>query len=195
MMDAVPRQIRRTLLDLLRLIASREQQLAYQARVPIADVSAELFCRWDDLYQPQAPALCQAFTASELQALADFDEALNQIADATPETLPPIQQFVDSPHNGVAGVCGVGGAACSVGFHYLSAKRYFEALAHRTKNGGEVVHAWVALLREHPVKTLGWLGRFGRKRFEAHRGVHYVPKNETCGLRLSVQKGGGCLTQ
>jgi hypothetical protein len=35
---------RRRIIETLELLASRENQLAYQKTVPIADVSQELFC-------------------------------------------------------------------------------------------------------------------------------------------------------
>ena len=47
---------RKEVFEVLELIASKEEQLDYQAKVPIAYVSAELFNQWNDCYQlPKEP--------------------------------------------------------------------------------------------------------------------------------------------
>ena len=43
-MKEIERNIRFLVIDALELISSKELQLKYQRDVPIADVSAELFC-------------------------------------------------------------------------------------------------------------------------------------------------------
>ncbi len=92
---------RQDIIETLQLISSRDEQLDYQRRVPIAHVSAELFCHWADGVYNDGKYLkeewCRPiFSTIELQSMAEFDEVLNQVADAS-LTLPPIQQFVLTP--------------------------------------------------------------------------------------------------
>ena len=61
-------------MDALRLAASAEAQRAYATRVPIADVTAEVFCVWEDVYTPDIDPHEKAFSADERTALAAYEE-------------------------------------------------------------------------------------------------------------------------
>ena len=64
------------IVDLLKLLSSEEEQLAYEKNVPHVDITAELRCMWfDDLYCPQDAFFRSCFTAGELEALAQFHES------------------------------------------------------------------------------------------------------------------------
>ena len=87
--------IRLGLNEVLKLWASADEQLEYQKNVPIANVSAELFCQWcDDYYNEDNPIMIKEFNQMELEALKEFDKAISHVADITPEELPHINEFV-----------------------------------------------------------------------------------------------------
>jgi hypothetical protein len=82
---------------LLRLLASEEQQLAYERDVPIADVPAELCCMWfDDQYHPDDSFFCSCFTADELAALAEFDRFYGEQKRLLPEDKGTIRTWLAS---------------------------------------------------------------------------------------------------
>lgn len=85
---------RNNVFGVIDLWASDLNQLNYQKEEPIAQVSAELFCQWEDFYHPDSIDFKHEFDEKELELLADFDKALNDTADKTPENLPPIEEFV-----------------------------------------------------------------------------------------------------
>ena len=74
------RPVRERLIEALQLAASAEAQAAYAARVPIADVPAEVFDTWGDHYVPDSPWFERAFTFDEREALAAYDATLSTIA-------------------------------------------------------------------------------------------------------------------
>jgi hypothetical protein len=89
---------RTNVIETLRLLASRDAQLDYQQRVPIAQVSAELFCQWaDDNFDPTDHRLQALFTPTEWQTLLAFHASFESISSRVPEPLPPIQEFVSHP--------------------------------------------------------------------------------------------------
>ncbi len=91
-------QHRENVISSLRLLASREEQLEYQQQVPIAQVSAELFCLWaDDRFDPADRRLQVLFTPTEWQALLVFHARFEGISSRVPSPLPPIQEFVGHP--------------------------------------------------------------------------------------------------
>ncbi|MCE3279337.1 MAG: hypothetical protein K0S44_1528 [Bacteroidetes bacterium] len=89
-------RIRENILYSLDLWTSKEKQFDYQKSVPIADVSAELFCGWDDFYHPDNTDFINAFNGQERQILADFNRTLTVLADKTPNILPNIVEFVQT---------------------------------------------------------------------------------------------------
>jgi hypothetical protein len=92
--------IRRNIIEHLQLLSSKEDQFEYQRTVPIADVSAELFCYWDDQFHKAAtnPAwYLEVFTPDEFQALEEFNEVLKEVSKCSPYPLPDIFEFVLTP--------------------------------------------------------------------------------------------------
>lgn len=87
---------RKNVFGVIDLWASKEKQLDYQEKVPIAQVSAELFCQWEDFYFPDSDDFKQAFENEELEILSDFDKVLNDIVEKTPQDLPLIDVFVET---------------------------------------------------------------------------------------------------
>jgi hypothetical protein len=88
--------IRRNILEVLDLWASKKKQLAYQKNVPIADVSAELFCQWDDFYHPDDNEFKKVFNSNERSILAEFSQIIEEVSEKTPKDLPYISDFVKS---------------------------------------------------------------------------------------------------
>ncbi|MBK1853220.1 hypothetical protein FE845_17880 [Marinobacter sp. 1-4A] len=90
---------RKEVFEVLDLISSKEEQLDYQAKAPIAYVSAELFNQWDDCYQipKEQEWYKEAFTDGELSILQEFDEALEAVSKDTPQNPPDIHEFVNTP--------------------------------------------------------------------------------------------------
>lgn len=85
---------RNNVFGVIDLWASKENQLDYQKNVPIAQVSAELFCQWEDFYFPHSDDFKQSFSKEELELLSEFDTALNNTIDETPQNLPVIEEFI-----------------------------------------------------------------------------------------------------
>src|ERR1041384_362620 len=95
--DKIPDR-RPMIIDLLRLLSSGQEQLAYEAKVPIADVPAELLCMWfDDQYHPQDPFFRSCFTAGELEALARFHEFYDQRHKSLPKSQGTVRTWLVSP--------------------------------------------------------------------------------------------------
>ena len=86
-------------IDTLQLLASRDKQMDYRRRVPIADVSGELLCFWDDVFWQNDAKLRTEFSESEWVALLRFHYVFERICRLLPHhPLPPIEQFIGSPH-------------------------------------------------------------------------------------------------
>jgi hypothetical protein len=87
---------RKNIFGVIDLWASKENQLEYQKNVPIAQVSTELFCQWEDFYLLDSDDFKQAFNVEELKILSEFDNALKEIVDKTQQTLPVIDEFIET---------------------------------------------------------------------------------------------------
>jgi len=87
---------RKEVFEVLYLISSKDEQLDYQAKVPLAYVSAELFNQWEDCYQipKEQDWYKKAFSEAELMILREFDESLEAVARDTPQNPPDIHEFV-----------------------------------------------------------------------------------------------------
>jgi len=86
--------VRKNIIGLLELWSSIEKQLEYQKNVPIAQVSAELFCQWDDFYYPETDAHKLAFNKAEIEIIEIFSVKLNDIIKKTSNDLPYIDEFI-----------------------------------------------------------------------------------------------------
>lgn len=87
---------RNEVFGVLKLISSEEEQLEYQKEVPIADVSAELFCLWDSCYQlPLNQDWYQEiFSENEFEILKKFDMTFESICKKTSTDLTYITEFI-----------------------------------------------------------------------------------------------------
>lgn len=91
------KNIRLGLNGVLELWASADEQLDYQRNVPIANVSAELFCQWCDYYyNVNNPIMIKEFSQIELEAYKEFDKVICDISDQILEMTPPIEEFINT---------------------------------------------------------------------------------------------------
>ena len=89
---------RENVVHVLRLLAAPDAQLDYQRRVPVAQVTAELFCQWaNDVFWPDDPRLRSLFSDAEWMALVTFNTCFESISARAREPLPPIGEFVQHP--------------------------------------------------------------------------------------------------
>ena len=75
-----PSILRKGVVEALEFASSFKAQLQYEDSVPIANVLAEIFCIWEDIYHPQVDAFKDAFSESESKALEAYNEKLSDIA-------------------------------------------------------------------------------------------------------------------
>jgi hypothetical protein len=88
---------RKEIIDLLQLLASEEQQLAYERDVPHVDVTNELVCMWfDDHYHP-GPPLDPFFSLDELAAIHEFSCFFEDRLSRLPESLGTVRTWLGSP--------------------------------------------------------------------------------------------------
>jgi hypothetical protein len=87
------------IIGILQLWASKEEQLEYQRSVPIAHVTAEMFCFWDEVFWPDDAELRAEFSQSEWTALLRFDSVFERVFKLLPPgPSPTITEFIQWPH-------------------------------------------------------------------------------------------------
>lgn len=85
--------LRNNIVGLIRTLASKDEQLAYELNVPVANVPAELVCMWfDDLYHPDADSFLECFTPAERERLAKFHAFFDARLERLPDTLAEVHQ-------------------------------------------------------------------------------------------------------
>ena len=94
----ISKNIRKLILEALTLISSKEMQLSYQKKVQIADVSAELFCLWEDSYCADGDIFKMGFNEEELDALSKFNIIFEEVCDDSPDDLPIIDEVVTTAY-------------------------------------------------------------------------------------------------
>jgi hypothetical protein len=86
------------IVELLRLLASEEKQLAYERNVPCVDITNELVCIWfDDLYLPGDAFFCSCFMAQELAVLQEFHRFYDERIERLPESKGTVDTWLASP--------------------------------------------------------------------------------------------------
>jgi hypothetical protein len=94
----ISKNIRNQILEALFLVSSKEMVLSYQIKVPIADVSAEIFCLWEDSYDPNGDIFKMGFVKKELEALSKFNHAFEEVCRSSPDNLPLIDEVVQTSY-------------------------------------------------------------------------------------------------
>ena len=91
-------QSRNQVVELLRLLASEDLQLAYEQDVPHVDITVELVCMWfDDRYDPQQRHFDSCFTSAELSALDEFHRFYDERLGRLPESQGTVRTWLVSP--------------------------------------------------------------------------------------------------
>ncbi|MCO6436446.1 MAG: hypothetical protein J5J06_05110 [Phycisphaerae bacterium] len=88
--------LRNNMIKYFQLMSSREAQLSYQREVPIAQVSAELICQWEDIVpfdDPSGHFVPPAFSMEELDAIREFHEVWNDVRKSCRRKVPRIEKF------------------------------------------------------------------------------------------------------
>jgi hypothetical protein len=89
---------RKNIRDLLELLASDEQQLAYERDVPHIDITRELVSMWfDDQYHPGDHRLRASFSAEELAALDEFHRFYSSRASQLPASHGTVRTWLACP--------------------------------------------------------------------------------------------------
>ena len=89
---------RKQIRELLQLLSSEEEQLAYERNVPHVDITAELVCMWfDDLYDAKEAAHDSAFSSDEQAALAEFHRFYDARVGLLPESQGTVCTWLASP--------------------------------------------------------------------------------------------------
>ena len=89
---------RKETFDTLKLISSKAEQLDYQIKVPIAHVSAELFCSWESCFQDVKDRdwYQGTFSKKEFEVLKKFDAIFEQVCSETEQNVPYITEFIQT---------------------------------------------------------------------------------------------------
>jgi len=90
---------RNELFEQLELMSSKDEQLDYHAKVPIAYVSDELFWGWASAYQDikELDWFDGIYTSQELVILKSLDVHVKRIRLPLPKHLPTIEEFIETP--------------------------------------------------------------------------------------------------
>jgi len=88
----VEQRIRNNIIEYLELASSYDEQLQYQANVPIARVPAEVICIWEDNVpsDPRRGPLSGVFSEPEVAAVREFHAVWERVCAALPEPLPSL---------------------------------------------------------------------------------------------------------
>lgn len=89
---------RRIIRQELELLASEEEQLAYEENVPNVDITAELLCGWfDDSYHPDDKGFYSCFRDHELEVLAKFNRFYDEHTSRLPESKGTVRTWLETP--------------------------------------------------------------------------------------------------
>ena len=95
-MNGVP--WRRIVIEQLRLLESKQEQLEYETAVPRVDITRELLSGWfDDAYHPEAEDFAINFSRDELQALEVFNKAFRDQVQGLPSSEGTVRSWHVSP--------------------------------------------------------------------------------------------------
>lgn len=85
---------RESIISLLELWSSKEQQLDYKNAYPELNVAEELIMQWIDSYTPDLPDFTGSFRPKELKALALFDVEVKRYFTEHESAIPDYGIFV-----------------------------------------------------------------------------------------------------
>lgn len=97
----VERRVRNRMIEYWEWVASAKNQRVYQDAVPNVSVPNEALNQWEDWQafpSPEGRYLPPVFTLEEGVMIARYHDVWNQVADATPEIMPPLTELRHNPH-------------------------------------------------------------------------------------------------
>jgi len=92
----IEQRIRNRRIQYLEFVADAQGQLEYQRKVPHVSVSNEIVNQWYDWTDAETgePASSQGlYTFEEREALYAYWRVIRAVEEATPQTIPPIDEF------------------------------------------------------------------------------------------------------
>jgi hypothetical protein len=96
-MKPTNRRLREAVVEVLGLLSSSSAQHTYEQNVLVAHVPSELACMWfDDTYHPSSPDFQSAFSLSELEVLAAFNEVFESTLQEFGGSLPSLSELHSS---------------------------------------------------------------------------------------------------
>src|SRR6266481_5381232 len=104
-----------------------------------------------------------------------------------PLILGEVEGSGPTPGSGITLLCEESGSTLAAALRRFDRMRFdlhAQRLAEGAEDGGEVVHAGIAVLREHAMKTFGRQCGRRRQSFESDRGIHEVTQDGPGGARL-----------
>jgi hypothetical protein len=88
--------LRPGIIGVLRLLASPEEQLNYERRVPGISVPTELLSQWfDDLYVPESESFRSCFSSQEMEALSIFNNYFDVAEKRLPQPRDGIRTWLE----------------------------------------------------------------------------------------------------
>ncbi|MFV2060745.1 MAG: hypothetical protein ACC653_08665 [Gammaproteobacteria bacterium] len=89
-------EFRKSVIEVLELLSSKQQQLDFQQKSPSANVALELMCRWfSDLYNLESHLLKRSFSDNEQIALLEFNRYYDTRKRSIPESIEILHQDSD----------------------------------------------------------------------------------------------------
>jgi hypothetical protein len=91
MFDERKMSVRNGIISYLELASSPDAQRAYERRVPLAQVPAELILMWEDLGLPTDSDWYgePEFSLAEQAAIREFHQVWHAVSDEAPDPMPP----------------------------------------------------------------------------------------------------------
>jgi hypothetical protein len=85
-------------MEYLEIASSYEEQLQYEANVPIANVPNEMIEQWSDQVHLELFRYCEpVYSAEEQAAIIRFNDIWQEVIEETPKIMPPLVKLLGSP--------------------------------------------------------------------------------------------------
>jgi hypothetical protein len=92
-------RIRNGIIEYLEIASSYEEQLEYEANVPIANIPNEMINQWEDWVHGNLRENYRepVYSLDEQAAIAGFQVIWSEVADETPKQMPPLKALLGTP--------------------------------------------------------------------------------------------------
>tara|TARA_R100000027_G_scaffold61790_1_gene53400 strand:- start:600 stop:1049 length:450 start_codon:yes stop_codon:yes gene_type:complete len=99
--QVVEQRVRNRMIEYWEWVSSSTAQSEYQQRVSYVSVSNEAINQWEDCQVYESPVghyRLPVFTEEEAAMLERFNGVWNEVAEATPDPLPPLEELAGNHH-------------------------------------------------------------------------------------------------